>query len=727
MRCRPECSIRRHECLRYHARSLKLWLLVALSGACSMPTVSADGAATAIPPDKYAFLIPQLGDQAVAWAKEQSAATRSRLQASPTFKAVLADMQQVHRGASPLPRYHLLGAHRYLRLERNEAYPYGRIEVAEVAPDGQVKGAWRTVFDLDAYNEGVPDPYTIKWLQPWQECLETAGFDHCMIPLWLKGGQNNAYIEVDLKSGQVVPHGFSLAPGRNSVAWLDAGTLVVAHTTASARALPSQFPAELHVWKRGAALEQAPKIFEVGPTDSLFQFDVMGEPGSREIVVSVAKTYTSFQLKTITVDGRVADLPLPDDLSNFGTPQFSGKQLLVQLSKAHDVEGEICPADTVLAYDLARKRLTIVMRPPGDVYLSGGLAGTRNGFVLVGVRNLQRVLYLATLKGERWSVEERLVEPAGTTLSVESSDLSGGALLLEQGMLVPPRVRSLTRGDPVLVDSAKPEADLSGYAVEIKSAQASDGASVNYYLMRKAAVRRGATPTILQGYGGFGVSNDPNYFCCHFGASWKSWFDRGGALAMAAVRGGGERGAEWHLAGAGVHKKTMFDDFNAVADSLEASGFTDQAHLGITGHSNGGTLTAGAIVLRPDLYAAAVIGAPKTDFSIVGHGDGGIGAGMKTEFGSWDDLADRQVMKTWDPYSNIKIGIRYPPTLVIVATTDNQVGPAHARRFVARMQEVGASALLLEGAEGGHDYPDEYTQTPDAALAMTFFINTLMM
>ena len=101
--------------------------------------------------------------------------------------------------------------------------------------------------------------------------------------------------------------------------------------------------------------------------------------------------------------------------------------------------------------------------------------------------------------------------------------------------------------------------------------------------MHKLGAHTGPTPTILQGYGGFGVSDDPSYFCCHFGASWKSWFDRGGAFAVAAVRGGGERGGEWHLAGAGMNKKKMFDDFATVAKALERSGFTDPAHLGITG------------------------------------------------------------------------------------------------------------------------------------------------
>ena len=83
-------------------------------------------------------------------------------------------------------------------------------------------------------------------------------------------------------------------------------------------------------------------------------------------------------------------------------------------------------------------------------------------------------------------------------------------------------------------------------------------------------------------------------------------------------------------------------------------------------------------------------------------------------------------MQTWDPYFNIKPGVTYPPVLVVVATTDNQVGPSHSRLYVAKIQSVGAPAMLLEGFKGGHDYPDEYTQTPDMAMQMSFFIGTLM-
>ncbi len=674
--------------------------------------------------DPFAYLIPQHGAKAVAWSKRQTDATRTRLESSPTFKAVLADMRAVHASQRPLPTYWLLRGHRYIRFVHDKSHPYGMIATAEATVDGQ-PGTWRTVFDLDAYNRTVSHPYTIKWLQPEAECLAPA-IDRCMIPLWYEGDQDNAYVELDLKTGQLVPNGFRIAPGRNFVGWIGRDTLLVAHTTEGARVMPSQFPAELHVWKRGTPLSRAPKIFELRPTDSLFEFDVTGEPGERRIFISKAKTYTSFQLEEVTLDGRVTELPLPDQLDNFGSPVFTRGRLAVQLATSQAINGKTYPADTIVAYDFATGRVSVVMTPPRGVYLSGGFSGLKEGFAVVGVHDLRRALYIVRPKGDSWIVKRRLAEPAGVTLTVSSDHSSDDILLHEEGMATPPRVRWLGRGAPVVIDSAAPEADLRGYAVDIRSARGSDGVSIDYYLMHKTGAHSGPTATILQGYGGFGVSDDPSYFCCHLGASWKSWFDRGGAFAVAAVRGGGERGGEWHLAGAGMNKKKMFDDFATVATALERSGFTDAAHLGITGHSNGGILTSGAIALWPHLFGAALIGAPVADFAIVGHGDGGIGAGMAAEFGDWSDPAQRRVMETWDPYFNIRAGMTYPPLLVVVATTDNQVGPSHSRLYVAKMQSVGAPAMLLEGSEGGHDYPDEYTQTADMAMQMSFLIDTLM-
>lgn len=703
------------------AHSSLFGLAAILSMASSSAVLAQSNAAKT---DNYADLTPQFGQKAVAWAKAETDKTRARLEASPTYQAVMRDMAKVHAGQKPLHEYHLLGGHLYMRIDHDSAHPYGRIEVANAGANGAPQ-SWRTVFDLDQYNKTQAHPYTFKWITPELECLAPA-YDRCMISLYYNGGQDNSYIELDTRTGHIVEDGFKIAPGRNSVAWLDRNRLLVAHTTEGARAMPNQFPAELHLWKRGTPLASAPKIYELGPKDTLFDFYVAGPLDKRRIFVARANSYTSFKEQEVTAEGKVTDLPFPEVLAKFGTPAFTSRAIVVQLGAPSTINGRTYPADTVVAYDLAAHKLQVVMAPPKDVYLSGGYSGTKDGVAIVGVRNLQRILYLATPTASGWTVQQRLVEQPGITLHVNSGPASNAILLEEQGLITAPQERYLGAGAPVLAGRATQEADLSNYEVEIRSARGSDGVIIDYYLMHRKGAASGPTPTILQGYGGFGVSNDPTYFCCHLGASWKSWFDRGGAFAMAAVRGGGERGGAWHLAGAGVNKKKMFDDFSTVAEALERSGFTTPAHLGIIGHSNGGVLVSGATVLRPELYGAALIGAPVTDFSIVGHGDGGIGAGMKAEFGDWDNPEDRAIMETWDPFHNIRAGVHYPPTLTYVATTDNQVGPSHARRFVARMQDVGADAMLLEGSEGGHDYPDEYTQTSDMAMQMSWLIDTLM-
>ena len=381
-------------------------------------------------------------------------------------------------------------------------------------------------------------------------------------------------------------------------------------------------------------------IFREDPRDSLFEFYVTGAPGGRRIFLDVFKTYESFQLEELTTSGGITELPLPRALGNLGTPEFSRGKIAVQLAAPASIQGRRYPSDTIIAYDLQSHEVAPVMTPPRGVYLSGGFTGTRSGFAIVGVHDLRRILYLATPKAKGWTVRALRVEDPGVVLRPSSDEQSDILLLREEGLITAPRYSVLSgRARAAVIDQATPEANLRGYTVDIRQARSRDGTVIDYYLMHEVARRPGPTPTILQGYGGFGVSDDPSYFCCHFGASWKTWFDRGGAFAIAAIRGGGERGSSWHLDATGIHKIRSFEDFDAVAETLENSGFTDPAHLGVTGHSEGGELTAVVTVMRPDLFGAAVIGAPTTDNSIIGHGDGGISAGMASEEGDWDNPA----------------------------------------------------------------------------------------
>jgi prolyl oligopeptidase len=245
-------------------------------------------------------------------------------------------------------------------------------------------------------------------------------------------------------------------------------------------------------------------------------------------------------------------------------------------------------------------------------------------------------------------------------------------------------------------------------------------------LVRPKESRSRPVPTILEGYGGYGVNIEPNYFSSGLALTLPSWLSRGGALAVAAIRGGGERGAAWHLAGSGRNKQKSYDDFIAVAQDLIDSGFTARGKIGSYGRSNGGLLSAVAATERPDLFGASLIGTPIVDIFRLGKGDSGISGGMKAEYGDWDDPQQIPAILRFSPYQNIRPGVTYPKILLISSTEDNQVGPGHARRFAARLEEVGAKPLLLEGPIGGHGFPNQFSQPEETAMQIMFFIDALM-
>jgi prolyl oligopeptidase len=296
----------------------------------------------------------------------------------------------------------------------------------------------------------------------------------------------------------------------------------------------------------------------------------------------------------------------------------------------------------------------------------------------------------------------------------------------EEGFLTPPTVGLLTLDGRIrTVQASKAVVDARDYVTEIRSARSKDGTRVDYYLVRPKKAGPGPVPTLMGGYGSFGVNYAPGYFSAELKLGMASWLSRGGAFVAAAIRGGGERGEAWHLGGAGLNKQHSFDDFVAVAEDLVRTGFTSRDRLGAFGRSAGGLLTAVMTTQQPDLFKAVLVGVPVTDLAHMGNGSG-IVRGQKAEFGDWDDPRQLASILAWSPYQNIRTGVRYPRVLVITSTQDNQVGPGQARKFAARLEEVGARPLLIEEPTGGHGVPDQLRQPELVAAEVTFFIDSLM-
>ncbi|MGC5015272.1 prolyl oligopeptidase family serine peptidase [Streptosporangium sp. DT93] len=227
--------------------------------------------------------------------------------------------------------------------------------------------------------------------------------------------------------------------------------------------------------------------------------------------------------------------------------------------------------------------------------------------------------------------------------------------------------------------------------------RSADGSEVHMLVISPPGAQ-GPRPTVLYGYGGFGISMTPGY-----SASVLSWVESGGTYAIAQLRGGGEQGEEWHRAGMLGHKQNVFDDLHAAAEYLIETGVTTSAQLGISGGSNGGLLVGAALTQRPELYAAVVCSAPLLD--MIRYELFGLGATWNVEYGTAEKPDEFAWLHAYSPYHNVREGVSYPATLFTVFQSDTRVHPLHAWKMCAALQHAQAGdkpIVLRNEMEAGH-------------------------
>jgi prolyl oligopeptidase len=217
-------------------------------------------------------------------------------------------------------------------------------------------------------------------------------------------------------------------------------------------------------------------------------------------------------------------------------------------------------------------------------------------------------------------------------------------------------------------------------------------------IFRKGMKRDGQNPTLLYGYGGYGISMSPN-----FDFTRRLWFDRGGVYVVANIRGGGEFGEDWHKAGNLTKKQNVFDDFAAAAEYLIKEKYTHPEKLAIQGGSNGGLLMGAMITQRPDLMRAVVSSVGIYDMLRVELAPNG--AFNVTEFGTVKDPEQFKALYAYSPYHHVLDGTRYPSILMVTGANDGRVAPYHSRKMAARLIEANKSedpVLLRTSSSAGH-------------------------
>ncbi|MBU0637331.1 MAG: prolyl oligopeptidase family serine peptidase [Planctomycetes bacterium] len=230
-------------------------------------------------------------------------------------------------------------------------------------------------------------------------------------------------------------------------------------------------------------------------------------------------------------------------------------------------------------------------------------------------------------------------------------------------------------------------------------AASKDGTQVPLNILcRKGTKLDGSNPTLLSGYGGFGVSITPG-----FSALARLWLDQGGVYAVANLRGGGEFGEEWHRAGKLTNKQNVFDDFAACAQYLIDTGYTSPKKLAIRGGSNGGLLMGAMLTQHPEMFRAVVSAVGIYDMLRVELTPNGVF--NIPEYGTVKDEAQFKALYAYSPYHRVVDGTAYPATLFTTGANDPRVAPWHSRKMTARLQAATSSdapILLRTSAKSGH-------------------------
>jgi prolyl oligopeptidase len=226
-----------------------------------------------------------------------------------------------------------------------------------------------------------------------------------------------------------------------------------------------------------------------------------------------------------------------------------------------------------------------------------------------------------------------------------------------------------------------------------------DGTRVPMFITHKQGLElNGQNPTLLYGYGGFSISLTPS-----FSVSNLVWLELGGVYAVPNLRGGGEYGEDWHLAGTKLNKQNVFDDFIAAAEWLIAQGYTHRDRLAIMGGSNGGLLVGACMTQRPDLFAAALPAVGVMD--MLRFNQFTIGWAWESDYGSPQDEAEFKALYAYSPLHNLKLGTAYPATMITTADHDDRVVPAHSFKFAAALQAAHqgeAPVLIRIETKAGH-------------------------
>ncbi|HEY0866718.1 MAG TPA: prolyl oligopeptidase family serine peptidase [Fimbriimonas sp.] len=674
--------------------------------------------------DKYQWLEDVWGKRQLDWVRARNQRTADVIEKDPRFKRLEAQALRIQESPDRLPVPEFRNGVVF-NFWQDAEHPQGIYRRTSLESYLTKKPEWKTLIDYDALSKKD----NVKWVRSGIVSMYPND-RYSLVGLSAGGEDAETLREFDLKSGKFVPKGFVLPKSKQNVAWIDKDTLLVLRDWGKGTMTASGYPFVAKVWKRGTPLASAQEVYRGKPEDvSVYPATFNDAQGNQVTILIRGLDFFRSEVHVWTPEKiRKMSLPEKTELAGLVDGRF-----VVTLNEDWTPAGQdrSFKQGSVVSIDLANVKddpenlkPTLVFEPTEREFAQQ-VATTRDRILLKTLENVQGRVYVYKPQSKGAWDRTKLAIPDNRAVSIVTTNEDDGRFFLSlSGFISPP---SLLLGDAStgalkVAKTRKPLFKASDLLVEQLEATSTDGTKIPYFVVRRKDLKYdGSNPTLLTAYGGFQSSSTPYYS----GTVGKLWLERGGVYVLANIRGGGEFGPAWHQAGLKTKRQVIYDDFIAVSKDLIARKITSPRRLGIEGGSNGGLLVGVAMTQRPDLFNAVVIDVPLLD--MLRYEKIAAGASWVGEYGSVSVPEERRFLARISPYNQLKPAGKYPEPLIFTTTKDDRVGPVHARKFAARMEEFKKPFFYYEIIEGGHGGSADLKQAArNSAVTFTYLIRKLM-
>jgi prolyl oligopeptidase len=655
----------------------------------------------AIDHDPYLWLADIHGAKALEWVEAQNAKSDSVLKSDPGYRKDYDALLGILNANDRIPQPQVVDHQWVFNFWQDASHVRGEWRRTTITDYAKANPDWQVLFDVDKYDHDTGK----NWV--WQGADCTPSFSRCLVALSPGGTDAHEVGEFDPKAGKFIEGAFSLAEAKSQARYIDDNTVLFATDFGPGSLTPSSYPRIVKLWHRGEPLSSSKTVYEAKTDDVGANLHVYRGPYGVVPLIERQITFFTADYFFVKPDGAAVQLPIPRGADIKGVTQG---QLIFVLRDAWTPAGGRAIAKgalvafPVLAFARTGKMPSVAMlyTPGPHAMISAGVSTGRDAVYAPIYENVIGSIHEFRFDNGRWNETVLPLPKQGSTEVVSSNDWGPDAYFTYESFTQPPSLYAYDgAGLPNAIKSEPARFDASNLSVRQNWATSRDGTKVPYFLIRPKDAN-GPAATILYSYGGFELSLNPWYWNDGHRPIYpgEPWFSKGGAIAVANIRGGGEFGPRWHQAALKEHRQRAFDDFAAVALDLERHHLTTPKQLGIVGASNGGVLTTVTMTQHPELLGAVVSQRPLVD--MLRYTRFGAGQSWIDEYGDPAKPADHAWLAKYSAYQNVKPGVNYPPVLFITETTDDRVTPIWARMMAAKMEAQGHDILFNEATEGGH-------------------------